>query len=685
MPEQPRTSAASGTTATPFYLPLCATLLEIATPEIYRENPFRKTGLKVQASARDVAKRIDQLKLSAELGSGLEHWSFAPEKALTVDQIREVAQVLKEPEVRLVHELFWFWPEKYPEEAPDDPAINFLAQGETLRAVECWEDPETGGGPAALHNLAVYYHLQALEQERLDAPAEQDLAQLWLQAIRCWDRIRGDEAVWSRLRARVTALADARVPMELVGQLRATVPDALGKICAALALSHGEQGRGARGALHAALVMHIHGGNTDARKALETRATPIVRRIDVRVNEARNRAAPDAANGLAEVQAFIRANDEDLHLIEILCGRTAEYYREVSQSVADTILNGLVAYQRHTGDDCGCLPVLIYLLGMEATPELKLRLADTYRIVHSNALSGQRRDVPEKRLGPAAAEPELSDYEKDYRVIEEHVVTGLPRLGLGKTSRAAFAARVAAMLKDLAFAAYRENDNFALAEQALATALALPCSEAAHVALENDRAQLQRELATRKEKELRMQTGASVLQISREGVDLNGRWMPAADLAGLRHKVEPGPAGDLSAAIYVVAWRTTGGEEFELNTTNLLAPSENAGRDYARILDAFYYFFVPGLIERLAAAVRRGEEVLIGETPVKRKGMVLASPARFGARDELVPYTSLEFKIEDGQLSLSSKLNPWLSDSYVVAETWNAVIFRQLIEAVQRE
>jgi hypothetical protein len=664
---------------------LCATLLEIATPGVYLENPFRKTGLKVQASARDVAKRIDQLKLSVELGSGLEHWSFAPEQALTVDQIREVAQVLKEPEVRLAHELFWFWPEKYPEEAPDDPATSFLAQGETASAVECWEDPETGGGPAALHNVAVYYHLKALEMEGLEAPVEQDLAQLWLQAIRCWDRVRGDEAIWSRLRNRVTALADARVPVEIVGQLRATVPDALAKICAALALSHGEHGRSARGALHAALVMHIHGGNTDARKVLETRAAPIVRRIDARVSEAKGRAAPDAAGGLAEVQEFIHANDDDLHLVEILCGRNADYYREVSQSVADTILNGLVAYQRHTGDDCGCLPVLIYLQGMEATPELKLRLADTYRIVHSNALSGQKRSVPEKRVGPAAVEPALSDYEKDYKVIEEHIVAGMPKLGLGKTSRAVFAARVAAMLKDIAFAVYRENDNFTLAEQVFATALELPCSEATRVALEKDQAHLQREFETRKEKELRMQTGTNVLQISRQGIDLNGQWTPAADLVGLRHKVEPGPSGDLSAAIYVVAWRTAGGKEFELNAANLLAPSESAGRDYARILDAFYYFFVPDLIDHLAAAVHRGEEVLIGETPVKRKGMVLASPARFGARDELVPYTSLEFKIEEGQLSLSSNLNPWLSDSYVVADTWNAVIFRQLIEAVQRE
>ncbi len=683
MSEPPRT--ASGLTVQPFYPPLCAALLNVATPQLYRENPFRKTGLKVLASARDVAKRIDQLIMSAELDTGPEHWSFAPEQVLTVDQIREVAQILKEPAERLVHELFWFWPETYPEDSPADPAIDFLAQGETLRAVEHWENPARADGPAAVHNLAVYYHQQALELERLEAPAEQDLAELWMKAIRSWDRVRGDDVIWMRLRARVDGLADARVPVELIGPMRKTVPEALARICTALALSHGEQGRGPRGALQAAMVMHIHGDNTDARRALETRAAPVARRIDARVKETRNRAGPEGTRGLAEARALTHANDEDLHLIEILCGRTSEYYREVSQSVADTVLNRLVAYQRQTGDDCGCLAVLIHLLGLEATPELKLRLVDTYKIVHGNALSGQHRDVPEKRMGPLADESELSDYEKDFRLLRDHVIPGLSSLELGKSSRAVDSTRIGVMLKNLAFAAFRENDNRALAMNAFAAALELACDDDTRAGLDADRAQLRREFEQRKEKELRLQNATSLLEINRHGIDLDGRWMAATDLAGLRHGIKTGATGGTAEASYVIAWRTAGGEELELNGTNLLAPSDHSSQDYARILDTFYYFFVPDLIDRLAAAVRRGEAVLVGETPITRRGVSLASLARFGARDELVSYDSLEFKSESGQLVLSSKLNPWLSDSWVVADTWNAVIFRQLVEAVQRE
>jgi len=678
-------AAAAVSNVSTFFPPMCATLLELATPRLYDGNPFRKTGLSVLAGTRDAAKRIDQLKLAAELETGTEHWSFAPEKALTVDDLREVAQILKEPEVRLVHEFFWFWPENYPQDDPADPSTGWLARGETQQAVDYWEEGAVSNLPAALHNLAVYYHQQALEMERLDSPGDQDLAQLWLKAIRSWDRIRVDEAIWARLRARVVDLADARVPPELVGQIQATIPDALAKICAALALGHGEQGRGARGALHAALVMHIHGDSTDARRALETRAAPIVRRIDARINESKNRATQDPAAGLTEAISLVRTNDEDLHLIEILCGRSAEYYREVAQGVADRVLNSLVPYQRQTGDDHGCLPVLVYLLGMEVAPELRLRLEDTYRIVHGNAVSGQHRSVPERRLGPAADDLELSDYEKDFGLLKEHVIEGMARLNLGKASRTQYCGRVASMLKDIAFAAYHENNNFTLATEVFSTAMDLPCGDAVRTVLENDRAQLQGEFETQKGKEVRLKAGSDVLQITREGVGFNGNWMPAADLAGLRFKAETGADDDREAAAYVVAWRTTDGKEFEVNRGNLLPPSDHAGQDYARILDAFYYYFVPDLIDRLAAAVHRGEQVLIGETPVKSKGLILASAARFGERDELVAYNALEFKIEDGQLSLSSRLNQWLADSYVVSDTWNAVFFQQLIEAVQRK
>src|SRR3954464_1693806 len=87
----------------------------LLTPEFYQHNPFRQLGVAVLAGPREILRRVDQLKLSAELGAIPGQWAFAPREALTADEVRAAAQRLKTPGERLFHELFWFWPENYPQ------------------------------------------------------------------------------------------------------------------------------------------------------------------------------------------------------------------------------------------------------------------------------------------------------------------------------------------------------------------------------------------------------------------------------------------------------------------------------------------------------------------------------------------------------------------------------------------
>jgi hypothetical protein len=682
MPEHHKDRSASEPDVLRLRASSCAVLLDIATPHLYRENPFRKIGLPVLAGPRDVAKRIDQLKLAVELGNSLTPWSFAPESPLTIDQIREVAQVLREPAGRLVHELFWFWPENYPDEAPADAAINHLARGETALAIECWEDAALTGKPAALHNLAIHFHQQALELEAQASPDDQELIQLWFKALRYWDRIAGGEAVWTRLRVRVNRMSDARLTNELVKQIQGNLPNALAKICAALAVVHGEQGRADRAALHAALVIHIHGDTAGPQRALEAGAAPIARRIDDRVKEATNRVRPQAATGLAEAISLIRNSDEDLRLIETLCGRTAEFYHEVSHGVADAVLGCAVAYQRATADDCGCLPVLLYLLGMEMTPELKRRLADTFDVVYHNALSGEHHTVEE--ASPAPAQDQPSDFDRSYRLLAAQVIPAMETIGLGGVARQEYASRIAGMLQQLAIKACNETGNLALAENAFATALELPCSPEVRAGLKEAQAQLQRDFTAQEEKGLQAESEGSRLLINHHGVCLNETWTTPAEIAALRHGVETRTEGDTLVTTHVIAWYHTSGAVFVLNHTNLFPPSNFAADRYASILDSFYSSLVPGLVARLVKAIRAGEEVFLGETPLKPGGMMLGSPADFWKRDELVPYAMLESRIEGGQLMLSSKGNPWRSETHDVAQTWNAAIISHVIEAMLR-
>src|SRR5271166_2724640 len=144
----------------------CRPLLEAAHIGIYRQNPFRITGLSVDASPKAISRHADKLKMMEELGQGqgANSAAFALDPPPSVDQIRESIQRLKDPEHRIIDEFFWFWPERSAE-GGEDPAIQAIVRGDSLKAYELWLERENhpDNGFIASHNIAVMFHLVALD------------------------------------------------------------------------------------------------------------------------------------------------------------------------------------------------------------------------------------------------------------------------------------------------------------------------------------------------------------------------------------------------------------------------------------------------------------------------------------------------------------------------------------------
>src|SRR5688572_27031454 len=90
----------------------CKPLLDACSPRVYRNNAFRITGLPVDASTRDIKRRIDDLRAAEEMGGGADEHShaFALDPIPSLEDIREAARRLQDPERRLIEEFFWFWP-----------------------------------------------------------------------------------------------------------------------------------------------------------------------------------------------------------------------------------------------------------------------------------------------------------------------------------------------------------------------------------------------------------------------------------------------------------------------------------------------------------------------------------------------------------------------------------------------
>jgi len=141
----------------------CKPLMDVAHADLYFDNPFRITGLRVDATSREITKQADALKYLEELGhgAGAHIGAFALNPPPSVDKIREAIARLKDPEKRLIDEFFWFWPDRFGESAKD-PALQAVDQGDQNTAYQLWierePDPETGfvANPSSILDLLLY-------------------------------------------------------------------------------------------------------------------------------------------------------------------------------------------------------------------------------------------------------------------------------------------------------------------------------------------------------------------------------------------------------------------------------------------------------------------------------------------------------------------------------------------------
>ena len=104
-------------------------MIAASTKDLFRHNAFRITGLAVDATAREVIRHADKLKMLLELGQEplAKNNAHPLDPPPTIDEIREAIQKIKDPEKRLIDEFVWFWPEEFGK-SDSDPALQALAK-----------------------------------------------------------------------------------------------------------------------------------------------------------------------------------------------------------------------------------------------------------------------------------------------------------------------------------------------------------------------------------------------------------------------------------------------------------------------------------------------------------------------------------------------------------------------------
>jgi len=124
-------------------------------------NPFRVLGLPIDASEKEIVKRISDLEMYAEMGKSKSYDSDYPHLSpvtRTVDAIRNASNQIETSDSRFFYSMFWFWNNN----SGDFLALDLLKDGNTERAIALLEkqldgDLNTDKYFSSIKNLSILH------------------------------------------------------------------------------------------------------------------------------------------------------------------------------------------------------------------------------------------------------------------------------------------------------------------------------------------------------------------------------------------------------------------------------------------------------------------------------------------------------------------------------------------------
>jgi hypothetical protein len=373
----------------------CKPLFEAATKDVFRKNAFRITGLSVDATAREVGKHADKLKMLAELGqdphSATAALPIKPPPSL--DEIREAIQKLKDPEKRLVDEFFWFWPEEFGK-SQSDPAIQALTRGDLSSAIDIWSGREKSGndGVVAAHNLALVFHVRALDSEnaliKSDGTGEsrQKIGDFWQGAFKRWERLATDDAFWEKVTGRIRQLNEPNLPTGFARRMRATLPEALDKINAELAVEFALAGKMGYAKVHIQFMRETNQGLDNVEQTAELVLTPARNRLKEQIRRAKDRADKNPRDSANAARDLLEQARHTLQLFDLFFDKDADVRNELFDEVAALCNQLPVAYQKATGDNLPCLEILRAVLPFATSMELRQQIEKNISTLTGNLM-----------------------------------------------------------------------------------------------------------------------------------------------------------------------------------------------------------------------------------------------------------------------------------------------------------
>lgn len=478
----------------------CKPLLDATTKNLFRKNAFRILGLPVDATTLEITKHANKLMILVEGGQDphTQGAAFPIKPSPSLDEIREAIQKIKDPEKRLIDEFFWFWPEEFGN-SQADPAMRALSMGDLETASQIWSAKEEQpiGGLVAKHNLALVFHIAALDWENysvkneVEAERRQKISDYWKGAFNRWERLATDETLWEKVTVRIRQLNEPNLPTGFARRMRAALPEALDKINAELAVAFAESGKIELARLHIRFMRETNQGLDNVEKTAELVLTPARNRLKEQIQRAKQSAQQNPATAHDAARILIDHARPLLDVFDLFFGEQDHFQKELFDDAATTAVNCLVAYQRKTGDNDTFVKLLEQTLLIAESIEVRRRVEENIGIGKGN-LSGKKFDAAYASLKEIrdSTEHPRKKLEKFSHDVSNAINSAVAGLSHSSDNRNQLFDSAAIVLRDISLVAWNTHQDLQTAVAANEMATQYACDLGLRKHLLDDRAKL---------------------------------------------------------------------------------------------------------------------------------------------------------------------------------------------------
>ena len=704
----------------------CKPLINAATRNLYRNNAFRITGLPIDATNREIAKHVEKLRMMAELGQTQtgNKCAFALNPSPTTDDIREAIQKLKDPEARVIDEFFWFWPAEFGK-SQSDPAIQALAKNDSQTAHQIWRDEIKNNhtdGIVAKHNLAILWHLTSLESEhellnadnQAEFPEEisdaernwrenynkttenktqpknpqnhkvkTEIETWWRESFKYWEHLAVDDSLWEKVGKRIRQIDDARLTTGFHRRMKNTLPEALDKINAELALLHAEKGNMGMARFHIQFMRETNPGLDNVEKTADLILAPIKTRLRGQIQQTKKSCeeSPETADEAA--RNLLKHARPLLDLFDLFYDKSNHTRNDLFDEIAFTVTDAAVDHQKKTGDNQTFVSLLEQALLLASSAELKLRINKNLGIGKGNIAYARLQPIYD--LLRSIENSKESILEKLDRIKHELI----PDLKSCENDKAndresldSLYSAVALVIRGLSIDANNElgDPGFALEIIDLASGFATETELKKKIA--EDIKQITQIKQSQDARNVSLSIRDDHIDVTAKKFRYNSTVIPTDKITGIKFGVfTQYTNGAKTSVSYTIGVQSAGHGTIEIECKRFFRSEDQAKKDFEAILDSCFYHVIPDLVTRLANRIAAGHDLQIGDAWLTSKGIRSTLGILMWKEEVTIPWSDSTFNVHQGHLNLFSKQNKKFKKSYALRDVWNAVLFEQITKA----